>query len=360
MKKTNIFLLAILLLFFNSCNVPPIEKRFSAGEFPLILTESLGFENIQRVVFSDSWAVIQTPGKLSAIDLDTKKIIWSIEPIAPAINSEFVISNDKLIFASRDKIMIINREGEKIPINLSPDRKQLIELAAVYFDYVYVIRGGDWILETYDISSNAMLWQKRVGRGYTSVFYSEDDNISYIVTASSVFAISNSTGKLLWEQERKILCSTFDENVLYVLEQGRANNKISAISTETQQINWEVIVSMEPGGKTYQMTILDNLLVLSTRKGLVALDKNSGKVIWQGITDDIFYTHPVLVNNIVYARGSSEIIYAISNMSGEVLGYSDFSKNAVPSAYKGVTQIYKIPDGIVVNTYTEILIYKTR
>lgn len=360
MNKRLLVILGFLWLFTNSCRVFASENHPDVGEFPLVLTDSMEIEKVQRIAFSDEWIAVQTPGEITAIDLKTKNVLWKIQSLAPDIDSEFEIVDDNLIFASQDEVFILAKNGERIPLTLNPNQDQLIRLIAVYHSYIYVIRGGDWTLEVYDFAKNSMLWQRWVGRGNTSVFYEGQKNVGFVVTPRGIGAFNNSTGELIWEHKREILHSTINSDTLYLLEQENDVYKISAIDINTQHEKWKKPVSFDANEKIYQMTVLDNLLVLSTRKGVLALEMNSGEVVWQSITGDIFYTKPVLISDFIYARGASNVIYAIASTNGKVKGSLDLSKDSAPPAYKNLTPIYKTSDGIALNTYTKIIILGTR
>lgn len=210
MNKKLLVFLGFICLFANSCRVFPSEISPRASEFPLVLTDSIEIEKIQRIALSDEWVAVQTPGEITAIDMKTKNTLWKLQSTVPDIDSEFEIIDNNLIFASQNEIVILTKSGERIPLALYSGRHQLIQLIAIYHNYIYVIRGGDWILEVYDISGNTMLWEKWVGRGNTNVFYTDRGNVGIVVTPGNIAAINNSTGELIWEYEREILQSTIN------------------------------------------------------------------------------------------------------------------------------------------------------
>jgi len=302
-------------------------------------------------------------GKVTAWDVETQKTLWSIDlPVRADKDSEFQISNDILIAASTDQIFLVNKLGEKEELNLLSEGENIVRLVAIYPNYIYVIRGYDWRLEAYDISQNALLWTTYVGRGGCDVFYDASKNIAYVTTRDkSIHAFDNATGKVVWEQDRSSLHSAFEEGILYTVEHTNDTNtfQFSAFDVESQKELWKKDIT--PITHVYKLTIIDKFLIASERAGLIALNKSSGDEVWQTDTGEPFYTRPVEFDDIIYAKGLSRAVYAISPANGDIIGFVKLEKTrSIQPYYESIAGVFKLKDGIVLNTRNAVLIYKNK
>lgn len=355
MKKQKIINL-FWILSILSCNMPSISNReYQETNFPL--KQYKVFEvrsSIQNVAAADTWFVIQSPSTLMAVDINTGKSIWTKYNFLSDIESEFLILNDTLYVSSYDKMLTVDKFGNEESINLNSNTGDVIRFIAKYDNYVYLIRGPLWILEAYDISQNNFLWKLSVGKGQTSVFYDKDSGTVYIVTVDSVIALNNKTGIELWQRRRKTTYSTFDMGIIYLCSQFYDSSiyKLDTLDTETQNRTWENEIKLQDSVEVHDISVIKNLLLISARNSILALDKTSGEFFWRSSFDDIFYTKPIEFNDILYTKGSSGVIYAISLANGSVLGYKETIKNEF------VTGIYRLSDGILFNSDTTVYIYK--
>lgn len=115
----------------------------------------------------NTWIAVYTPNQITAIDIDTQKILWNINfTVDIILDYQFQAVDDELVAVSTDQIILLNRAGEKKVINLQSHGYDfdIIQLAAVYPNYLYIIRNSMRFIEAYDISKNEMVWSLPNGR----------------------------------------------------------------------------------------------------------------------------------------------------------------------------------------------------
>lgn len=361
MRKVTIALIALMII--SSCKSngalsPPVVSNFPLTSYTVIPIDG----SVRRLAVAETWFATQTTDKIIAMDIQTQQKLWS-KVFVNDVYSEFQIINDTLVTASSDQIILVNRQGEEGVITLEPngDSINIINLASVYADYLYVIRGENWILEAYNIPENRLLWRREVGRGGADeVFFDSHNNIAYI-TGGSILAVDNTTGTLLWEQEGNTLDSIYESGVLYVYEQldNDGDYRFVAIDTKNQEQLWSRNVSFSPSNSVNELEIVDNLLVASAGD-LIALNKFTGDQVWTANVGESFYTSPVEYDAVLYAKtGSSRAVFAISASDGSTIGFvkleSDYSFDA-----DSLGSVYKISDGIVFNGRNAVYIFKAK
>lgn len=362
MKSVRLILIILgLSTVLSSCNPPkaqfPIESNFPLEQVFSVSVD----EDIERVAVSDTWIAIQTVEKITAIDSTSLEVIWSIPFLAGSTDdSKFQITNNYLIVAANDQIVMIDKDGQQKQLNLNLDGGAIWRLVATYPDYLYVLRGSDWTLEAYDTNQNKFLWKTIVGRGGADVFYDSVKDTAYVLTRDhSVRAFENSTGVVLWETKKSVLLSVFDADVLYLCEtrDGDGVYRFSALDVATQNIIWTL--DIEQIKKVYKVTLVDNLLIASTRDGLIAIDKSEANIAWHALESEIFFTPPIVLNNVLIAKGASRKVYALSPSTGAVIGFVQLEdSNNIEPSYAARGEVHQVNGGLVFNTKTALFIYK--
>jgi outer membrane protein assembly factor BamB len=364
-KKT-LFVLGVLLIILPACGSDrktrtPVESNFPLKQVQIFPSE----EVIQKIAVSNSWIATYSSDKMTAIDTETQKILWSINfNVFTDFDSEFQISNDTLIAAATDQILLVDKSGSRRTLNLEPKGGNITRLVAIYPNHIYVIRGYDWTLEAYDTSQNTLLWTTHVGRGGADVFYAASKNIAYVSTRDKgIRAFDNSTGKVIWEQDRSSLQSAFEGGVLYTVEHTNNTNtfRFSAFNVESQKELWKQEITSIT--HVYKLTIIDKLLIASENDGLMALNKSNGEEVWKTDPGEPLYTRPVEFDDAIYVKGPSFTVYAISPSNGDVIGFVQLEKENpifVQPKYEVLTGVYGLNDGIVVNTRNAVVIYKAK
>ena len=358
-------ILACIILITVSCGVPTSESEKTEFNFPLSQSVVVQVNHdIEKMAISDIWVAIATPSKLTAIDITSNTTIWTLDDFLLDKDSDLQIVDNALIATTYNEVLVVDEAGHKQSINLKPSTEDVVQLVGVYKNYLYVIRGANWNLEVYDIAKNTYLWETWAGRGQTDVFYDPQTGVVYVITSRSVSAFENSSGKLLWQQQANIKHSSFDSGILYLCEKTDNSKTYDFIALDVSDHHkelWKKEFSVGAGEEIYQLSVIQNILVATTRYGYLAIDKNNGDQIWRTnlVVDDIFYNKPVEFKGILYAKGSSGKIYAISLIDGSIIGYKLLEKNPTfQSRYDASQSVFKLDDGIAVNTNKTILIFR--
>lgn len=318
--KTWKFILYILLL--ASCNTLETPHALTDVDFPLEQDWSFTTEeHIQWLSVSDDWAVISEPLKLTAVDVNSGKLLWSRELIMDS-DSLPLFSSELLAVENMNRVKIINRTGDEV-VSFDLDRNdENAELMAFHSPYLFFVRRPSWVLEIYSIETESKLWSIPIGRGGVNIGFDTFEDISYITTLNFISAYDTTNGDLVWEYERKASTSTFDSGVLYFYEVTSAQNYLSAFDTTAQKNLWQLEIGASTGFEVYNITVLGDYLITATNDGLIAINKTDGRYGWKTESNINFATSPIIVDSTIFARGtSSRTIYAISPASGRYLGY---------------------------------------
>lgn len=364
MKLLWLYLLSLGVLF--SCASPyetqvPVESDFPLKQEQIFSTDDV----IKRIAVSDTWMVVYTPGTARIIDLDTKEIHWTTNLSSQADDPlGFVIVDDVLVATSEDQVVVMDKLGSKKTLTLAaPDeeKRDIIRVAGVYPDHIYLHRFPDWDLEAYSLSQNARLWSLFVGRG-ANVFYDEVANVTYITTHyESFFAVDNTTGEVLWKKGGSTISTTYEDGVIYAVGMGSNSHSIrlSAFDVEKRVELWAHEVTFSK--YVYAMTILNDRVVLSGDEGLLAVNKSDGAMLWQTPKGESFMTKAIEYDGMIYAKGTSHTVYAVSPLTGDFVGYVSLesNKNFEPG-YDLVSGVYRVKDGILFNTRHAVWLYKNR
>ena len=363
MKLLWLHFLWVLTLF--SCASPyeshvPVKSNFPLQKIQIFSADDV----IERIALSDTWMAVYTSGTATAIELETKETLWKTNlTIQAADPLAFVIVGDALVATSAHQVLLIDKLGQKKKLTLESadeDNREIIRVAAVYPDTIYINRSPDWELEAYSLSQNAKLWSLSVGRGSTDIFYDANIDVAYITTRyGSFFAVDNTTGEVLWKHGGRTLTTIYEDGVIYSVEKGSNSRKIrfSAFDVESQTELWESEVTFSP--YVYDMTIINDLVIVNGDAGLLAVKKSDGSILWQTAAGESFATKPVEYDGRLFAKGTSHTVYAISPQNGDFLGYISLESNKpVQPMYEVISGVYKVKDGIVFNTRHDVLMYK--
>ena len=156
--KKILALIVLLLPVLGACFSSSLV--FEEENFPLTQTDNLSAgETIYHLGTSDSALVFDTLNSVQGIDVDKHTVDWKVDGFSANVDSEILFSDNYAVLMSDDAILLIDNQGQKTFLNLNERRRGNIDLAAVHGNYIYVIRGGFWDLEVYDITTNKMLWE---------------------------------------------------------------------------------------------------------------------------------------------------------------------------------------------------------
>jgi outer membrane protein assembly factor BamB len=224
--------------------------------------------------------------------------------------------------AEKSQIDVIDKTGKlvyKVNLALQEESEQIL---AVYSDYIFVRRFPSWNLEVYNMWTGIMVWDLVVHRATVTVNYDSATEIVYITTTNFISAREIATGNEIWRIDKVTRTGILDSGVLYYYSETSADSgSISAVDIKNRDKTWKAEMLLK-NRAVYNLMIFDDTLIVSTDVGLIALNKKYGHEMWKSETKDFFYGKPVLINNVLYARGTdTRIIYAISPENGRYLGY---------------------------------------
>lgn len=362
---SRLVLVLLIALLLSSCAVFATP---SLGEvhFPLArqVSVQVGGDIDQIAVGADWMAVHTLADKVIALDTHNWKTLWLKELPVSNFGTSFAMVAGKLIVASQERIALIDMQGHELDVHLSAINGpvNIIKVASVYPDYLFVIRSGDWNLEAYSLSSNGMLWRMPLGRGAGSVYYDAASNVAYVTSDHSVQAIDNSTGKALWTIANVPgQGAVYDRGTLYLPEPGSTESvlRLEALDAKMRQRKWEQEIEIPSGLVVSRLGAVSDLLIGIGSRGMIAVSELNGRKLWN--TPDMgepVYTVPIEVSGILYAKTQATgTVYAVSPKDGSILGYVRLENLGFDVAKGG---IFRLGDGIVFNTKDSVVVYATR
>ncbi len=119
-----------------------------------------------------------------------------------------------------------------------------------------------------------------------------------------------------------------DDNTVYAIGH---NDLLAAIDYRTGDNKWEQKI----GGINLPWVVGDYIFVLSNNNELLALNKKSGKVLWQTslLTEypleersNIYLTGPIMINKNLLVTASNGIVYEISSTDGQIIHRRDLEE----------------------------------
>ena len=350
MRQKASFLFLISFVFIMSCNLLQPRQTVRAEKFPL--AESWSFVSdvpIYSLAVLDDWIAVSQKNGVTALDPETGQSLWKLDFTLNKGSSLFV-SEGYLIAAEKNQIDVIDKTGKlvsKVDLALAKESERI---EAVYSDYIFVRRFPSWNLEVYNMWTGQMVWNLEVLRANVSVSYDPSTGIVYITTTSFICAREIATGNEVWRIDKVTRTGILDAGTLYYYQELTAfTGVISAIDAQNPDNTWNAEILIK-NSDTYNMMIFDDTLIASTDSGLIALNKKDGRELWKSETNESFYGKPILINNVLYARGtSSRIIYAISPENGRYLGFLHLGNPSMGSItfYKEYDIVYKFGDLLI-------------
>ena len=318
----------VLILFLTSCGVSPKNQAIKNDDFPLLEHWKYSFDSpVYKLAVVEDWVAVGEDDGVTAIDVNTGKFMWNLEFPLDTV-SELVFSSGNLIVADRNKtqIMAVNKSG-KIVSRFNINSTESFQILAACSNYIFIRRVPSWNVEVYDAQLGKMVWEILVDRGDVSISCDSFIDNVYITTSSFISARKNSTGDEIWKIDAEARTGTLDSNRFYYYseassEENKTLGFISAVDTQGYANIWEAKIPLGIRTSIYNMTAFNNILVASTDFGAIAINKEDGHEVWVSETNEFFYGKPILINNVIYIRGTNtKVIYAINPENGQYLGY---------------------------------------
>jgi outer membrane protein assembly factor BamB len=199
-------------------------------------------------------------------------------------------------------------------------------------------------LYAFNAESGAVLWVTGGNSTDHSDFFSfsvtTNDSLVFLSTYNELYAFDIKSGNVKWIQRIKdlsIYTPVLDKNIAYLVTAPlyTALYSIIAYNLETHNILWTNVIGYNP---VSGVTVVGDRLVFVTGAGTcVGLDKNTGQTVWQN--SDNLYRSSIVNGNTLYAttQGIPQGLVAIDADSGKVVWKHLFSD----ATYFNHTYCYK-------------------
>jgi outer membrane protein assembly factor BamB len=200
----------------------------------------------------------------------------------------------------------------------------------------------DW--DAFKLDSAHILWQKNIGYGHSAIAvqggncfvtgWMEKISGKDTLGEASIFCLNTTTGKEVWKYTYLSAGSNFpgprstpiiDGNKLYAISW---EGKLFCINASNGKENWIVdltkdsLTAMDDWGYCPSPVIYKDLLLLNLNKSGIALDKNTGKVVWNSALEQSYYSSVQLVNYKGEVAGvfmSGKKLNLVDPLTGKVL-----------------------------------------
>jgi outer membrane protein assembly factor BamB len=348
-----------------SCGIFPKDQTIKDEDFPLRERWSAllnGF-GISRLAVSEDWIVASQSNGVTAIDTKTGNLLWNRE-FQVDIDSQLLFVNGNVVVASLDQMKVLNKSGEELTTVRFDSGDESAKIVAGYSEYIFVRRVPSWSLEVYHIPTGQLVWEIPFGRGGMSVSFDDNTNVVYLTSANYVRAYDISSGDLIWKIDRNTDNGALDMDVLFYSSDLAENEKIlqvSAVDVQSLNVLWDAQIPYGVRTTIYNLAIFDNMLLVGTNFGLLALDKKDGHELWQSQTNDSFFGEPVVINDVIYERSAGEYtIYAISPTNGQYLGYLRLGKSSLPISHSDDSIIYATGEVLIFPDKNTVYAYEPR
>jgi outer membrane protein assembly factor BamB len=154
-------------------------------------------------------------------------------------------------------------------------------------------------------------WRKNVGKGHSS-FAIKGDNLytmGNIDDQDIVYCLETKDGSEVWQYKYACEAGNFngprsapvlDGDYVYTMSR---DGQVFCLAATTGKLKWKHNVAVSEGmkiprwGVASSPCIEDNLVLLNVGTSGVALDKQTGKKVWSGGTDNSSYATPVVFNS---------------------------------------------------------------
>lgn len=349
MKQKTLFT-SLLALIIVSCNLVQANQVIVNDEFPLVERWSfVSDSSVYGLAVSEGWVAIGKENGVSAVDAKTGHLLWDLDfPLN--VGSPLFISEGYLIVAEKSQIDVIDKTGKlvsKVDLALQ-EESELIE--AVHSDYIFVRRFPSWNLEVYNMWTGKMVWDLVVHRANVTISYDPTTELVYVTTTESISAREIATGTEIWKMAKITRTGLLDTNILYYYEETSANSgSIKAFDIQKLSTVWKTDSLIE-NRSIYNLVVFNNMLIVNTNYGLIAFDEKDGREVWKSQTNDQFYGKPVMIDDILYVRGTdTKIIYAVLPENGQYLGYLHLGNPSllISTFYKEYDIVYNSGDLLI-------------
>ena len=217
------------------------------------------------------------------------------------------------------------------------------------WDEGYPTRSGVCCIE---VGNGDLVWHARTDATVKNSVAVDDGICAAVSVTGRVYALAEGSGRLEWQANLPV----YSERWIYtspVIADGTlyagAKAGYAAFDLKTGEQKWYVPVEDSDNLSCYASPQVyeDLLILLVQRRGLMALDRQSGNVVWeQKVGVEYPYPTPVVAGNLLVSGGDSSHLIALRTISGEVV----WDKPILPAGYP--TGLL-VRDGLICATSSE-------
>jgi outer membrane protein assembly factor BamB len=330
------------------------RKVTENDNFPLTETWKIALEG--PIYASDAWnkwIAVLNPQEVIFIDIKMGEILWK-KQLSGGPDSTLHFSNDFLVAQNKQGLYVYDEFGnlvQEIKFSFGAIAPTLL---GIFDNHVFVLDA--YRLYVFDLRTGVQVWEESVKRGFMGLTYDDLTRTVYAVSLDYLRAYRLETGEVLWNIDEWARAGVFADGHLYYC--GKRENDGALLLADYDinrlEINWKEHIVGSDQLSVYGLTVLDNLLIATTNKGLYAVNKITGAKSWVFADRDSFYTQPIMLNDVIYAKSTTtNIIYAISPETGQALGSLRLEK--LPSAMP----IYMFQIGLISSLDEQLIIITT-
>lgn len=346
-----VVLLAVCAVLVAVASWQGLNEPIVKGGFPL--NERWRFEADGRIVAEPSVGsgkvVIRTDKQLYALDVRTGVLLWTapVQSGSISLPTPPLIGGDLVVVGYQSGVKALDAETGQVvweSLNTSCVGAAVVP-AAMNETMVYVVRYS-CNARAYDRATGAIVWEVPLpaARAAADLFL-DQGRIYLVVTGDILLILDSATGSLIDEVRGQIdVPVTYYSGVLYGFREDEdENEELVAFDTRTRKTLW-----VGPAlSASYSPLVVDERVFVPAHLGHpMAVDAQTGRLLWVAQTDEDIYQTPVVLGDAVYTLGIGDgRIYALSIQNGAELGYlytgdkfviTDYSYNWRPVAAEGV------------------------
>ncbi|HEY7417002.1 MAG TPA: PQQ-binding-like beta-propeller repeat protein, partial [Ktedonobacteraceae bacterium] len=153
-----------------------------------------------------------------------------------------------------------------------------------------------------------------------------DGRIYVLHTDGAFSALDTKDGRQLWRSaaiETQSLLFQVQHGAIYSERNVGLAPRLTALDGATGKERWHA--DLQEGNTGFPTQVADGLVYHGTSNSLYALSETTGRIIWQQHTDNVatFFTHPYLVNGVLYVETSANIAVSDAATSTNTLAATD-------------------------------------
>ncbi len=314
-----------------------VKNVFTNGVVnPYLWFQSLGDYSGSTPVLSND-TIFMTSGyaatsRVTAINKIDRTVLWVKQPTYSILNNTTITYYKGLLYAATDSgvICLNSANGSIIWRNATP-----YSFISDNFGTNPVIGNNKLFLATtnnspylvaFNLAQGTPLWQKNLSGSISKTPIAHDNKIIFNA-GSTVYAIDQNTGSVLWQKVGlgRIFNSPIllGDKVFVINESGL----VSALNVNTGDLLWsksfyliETGTNLAVGSGLFFLTISSDQGSGNYRSKILALDELSGNTVWEYNTLFPRATNLIYANNSIYFSGSGQYggMLRINALSGNI------------------------------------------